>query len=532
MEKTGIPNGKLRPIGAPTLMSRIFSKALNDMVYYICEDGFKDFQHGYRVNRGTYTALSKAWEYIFVDKHRNVFEFDFKAFFNTISPSVVYECIATKSKLLADLVFSVIKDIRYVYDEIKPEAELKAKVAWDWIIQSILQEAFIPVRRKHYKWGVEGSGEGYKAMPRVFPKDIIVREGLPQGLSISPLLATLALESTKTPRNLLMYADDGLIFGNSDEEIQCWFDELDEIGISIEPSKTKKIEISNEFRFLGTYWNIEKREIRYTSKDGENESILNWSEQDELDKNTKKRVNDWFKRVSSIYGKKPGEWTWDMNRESWAMRYQVKLTGWDYIFTTLAGISNGGMYKGNRYFIGYGIFNISSLSSQCCAGFLEQFKNLTKFIPKKLDEKQQLAVVKKLKELDDSGFEEYINKLENRILEKEKSLKARIRTNRMGRALVRSNAYKVVVNPEYKLEGREGIFTNHTKYIELMKPYECIRGTEKWWGFSRPPIRTVWGLAPAHLIGQIGKITYGSRYILSSNAPVHTFKRKVNLEDR
>jgi hypothetical protein len=146
----------------------------------------------------------------------------------------------------------------------------------------------------------------------------------------------------------------------------------------------------------------------------------------------------------------------------------------------LAGISNGGMYKGNRYFIGYGFFNVSSLSSQCCAGFLEQFKNLTKFIPRKLDEKQQLSVIKKLAVLDDSGFEEYINKLENRILEKENSLKARKRTNRMGRSLVRSNAYKVVVNPEYKLEGREGIFVNHTKYIELMKPYECIRGTEKW----------------------------------------------------
>jgi hypothetical protein len=65
-----------------------------------------------------------------------------------------------------------------------------------------------------------------------------------------------------------------------------------------------------------------------------------------------------------------------------------------------------------------------------------------------------------------------------------------------------------------------------------MKPYECIRGTEKWWGFSRPPIRTVWGLAPAHLIGQIGKITYNPRYILSSNAPVHTFKRMVKLENR
>jgi hypothetical protein len=50
-----------------------------------------------------------------------------------------------------------------------------------------------------------------------------------------------------------MYADDGLIFGCGENEIRHWFEELDEIGISIEPSKTKLIKFNEEFRFLGTY---------------------------------------------------------------------------------------------------------------------------------------------------------------------------------------------------------------------------------------------------------------------------------------
>lgn len=50
-------NGKLRPIGAPSLISRIISKALNDMTYYIFQDGMQEFQHGYRLGKGTGTAL-------------------------------------------------------------------------------------------------------------------------------------------------------------------------------------------------------------------------------------------------------------------------------------------------------------------------------------------------------------------------------------------------------------------------------------------------------------------------------------------
>jgi len=59
MEKEGIPNGKLRPIGAPTYESRVISKSLNNLIYLLFADKMLSFQHGYRKGKGTHTALMK-----------------------------------------------------------------------------------------------------------------------------------------------------------------------------------------------------------------------------------------------------------------------------------------------------------------------------------------------------------------------------------------------------------------------------------------------------------------------------------------
>jgi len=42
-------------------------------------------------------------------------------------------------------------------------------------------------------------------------KPFVIRSGLPQGLSFSPILATLVLELIPAPEGLIMCADDGLI---------------------------------------------------------------------------------------------------------------------------------------------------------------------------------------------------------------------------------------------------------------------------------------------------------------------------------
>jgi hypothetical protein len=46
----------------------------------------------------------------------------------------------------------------------------------------------------------------------------ILRGGLPQGLSMSPILSTLAIEFVDPIKEVTMYADDGLYVGQDHEE--------------------------------------------------------------------------------------------------------------------------------------------------------------------------------------------------------------------------------------------------------------------------------------------------------------------------
>lgn len=50
------------------------------------------------------------------------------------------------------------------------------------------------------------------------PKPKLVRKGLPQGLSISPILATMVLDSLPPMEGLVMYADDGVILSENENK--------------------------------------------------------------------------------------------------------------------------------------------------------------------------------------------------------------------------------------------------------------------------------------------------------------------------
>jgi hypothetical protein len=448
LEKTGIANGKFRPIGAPTLVSRVIVKALNDMVYYINQDNFKDFQHGYRINKGCYTALYKVWQNIFINKQTEIYEFDFKSFFNNVSPLAVYDAMLRRSQILGELMFSVLKNIRYQFQELKEEAELKVKFAKNAHDQELLQT-----------W--------------VGDRTVIHRSGLPQGLAVSPLLATMVLESCESKvKDLVMYADDGLIFGSKGEAYQ-WFGELEDIGVYTEP--TKSGEIFNEFKFLGTRWNISERWVKYIPKGTTEEHILTWKEGDEVKE--KQRISEWFKFVASIYGKKPGEWTWDINDNSWAMRFREKFTGWESIYIMAAGITNGQMWKGFRYFLGKGIFNVSGLSSMCCAGFLKDWWKMNENPSKILTDRMRKNKLKSLKKelnqiVKEENIENFERILDGIVLDVTDN---KLRINRRGRVLLKSSSNTVLVDPNYKWEGTERpCFRNYTKYAELVTPYENI----------------------------------------------------------
>lgn len=70
-------------------------------------------------------------------------------------------------------------------------------------------------------------------------KPYIIRRGLPQGLSFSPLLSTVVLELPETPKGLIMYADDGLVITDMEEtkdllEVRNYFAILQSFGLNLE----------------------------------------------------------------------------------------------------------------------------------------------------------------------------------------------------------------------------------------------------------------------------------------------------------
>jgi len=313
---------RYRPIGCPDYPSRVISKSINNLIYLLFEDKFNENQHGFRRQRGVHTALFNLIQKLKL-KPEIVYEFDLRSYFNTVRPSWVYRSLLARSSLLAEYVLKILCQITYTLPKegLKKEKEL------------------------HYK----GIQDHYGAkLP------LIYREGLPQGLSISPLLSTLAMETFKFPKELIMYADDGVFTGPLDK-FKTWLGNVSLVGVELAEEKSRIVE--EEFKFLGCIINLKKENITY-----ENDSRL-WTAID---------LEPWLRKVAQQYAPKEKQWTWNIHVNSYTHWHWVELGTlwnrpiWDIILIFAKGIIWGEGHQGYRYFLGHGIIDFISASSEAC----------------------------------------------------------------------------------------------------------------------------------------------------------------------
>lgn len=134
-----------------------------------------------------------------------IYEFDFKSFFNNINWTVIGITLGHKSELLRNLILGVIRNIRYIFkDELQDEAELRQ---WK-------EDKEIGGHFHINEGGLKSNLKTTIQSALKHDKKVVERFGVPQGLALSPLLASLVVEKG-APKNLVMYADDGLVFGSS-----------------------------------------------------------------------------------------------------------------------------------------------------------------------------------------------------------------------------------------------------------------------------------------------------------------------------
>src|SRR3984893_9737976 len=205
--KVGKP-GEFRTLGIPTIYDRVCQQALLNRLEPIFEPIFDDANFGYRRGRSAKDAMRKVWKEIEAGGEWIV-DADLKDFF----ASVVHEKLLT-------LVAQRMSDGRVLR-----------------LIEAML---------------TAGSyGEGH-----LFPTE----RGTPQGGVASPLLSNILLtpfdrEMRRKGYQLTRYADDWVVTCASAGEARAALEAasrvLKELGVTINPQKTRIVHVRHGFEFLG-----------------------------------------------------------------------------------------------------------------------------------------------------------------------------------------------------------------------------------------------------------------------------------------
>lgn len=79
------PNGKVRPLGIPTIEDRLIQQAIKQILEPICEAKFYEHSYGFRPNRGTSHAIAEFNRIIDTQKMYYVISIDIKGFFDNVN---------------------------------------------------------------------------------------------------------------------------------------------------------------------------------------------------------------------------------------------------------------------------------------------------------------------------------------------------------------------------------------------------------------------------------------------------------------
>jgi group II intron reverse transcriptase/maturase len=216
------PNGKLRPLGIPTIRDRVAQTAAVLVLEPIFEADLQPEQHAYRADRNALTAVREVHRLLNTG-HREVVDADLSAYFDAIPHAELLQSVARR-----------VSD-RHVLHLIKM-----------WIITPVEED--------------DDQGGKKRTTPSRDSK-----RGIPQGSPISPLLSNLYMRrfvlgwrrlgyAERFGAQIVNYADDLVICckGRAEEALQAMRQMMVRLKLTVNEEKTHVCRIPQEnFNFLG-----------------------------------------------------------------------------------------------------------------------------------------------------------------------------------------------------------------------------------------------------------------------------------------
>jgi hypothetical protein len=217
---------KWRPLGLSSWAWRIYTRGINNLLETYIAAGWPCNQHGYKSGRGVHTI----WNQVFtsVIHAKNIFEFDFAGFFNTVNVEAVGTVLHrfnVPKYMIASLLLISSGDIRNIsIDRLLYLNKTKKPEEAGWL-DAWYKYEYIHKFRKGYR-----------------------HRGLAQGGVLSPLLSVLTLivldELEEHEIKYILYCDDGLMYSEHYKDFMAIAQNIldkHNIGATFAVSKSKWI---------------------------------------------------------------------------------------------------------------------------------------------------------------------------------------------------------------------------------------------------------------------------------------------------
>jgi hypothetical protein len=269
--------GQFRPLAVPPLEWRVLANMRYTLLWIWLRNRQPwASQHGARPERGVTSCWRALKDIILNPKYKDIYEFDLSKFFDRVDTKyALFDALEWKRvpKSIARWVLDTCRNAvgNQTYQELILE--------WDTIKSSIKNDMRVPPTFRSGDLGKTAKDKGF---------------GVPQGFSLSPIAACLCVEfmfcthrntfwlpdksgyvHDRYRDNVLMYMDDGIIFGEnlSEFDMYAMSANFSWTGTEINEEKSKWLKRNGvwqveKFKFLGIEYLVKENTIKALTRKG------------------------------------------------------------------------------------------------------------------------------------------------------------------------------------------------------------------------------------------------------------------------